>query len=365
MSTRVTGWLAVAAALASVSVYAHAEAPMRVYTETNDAAGNKIQIYESGADGSLSLTAEVSTGGLGTGGGLGNQGALALSENGRWLLAVNAGSDEISVFAVTDDGLKWVDKVRSGGLEPVSVTLHEDLVYVLNAGGSGNISGFRFSPNGHLRPIPHSEQPLSSSKAGAAEIAFDRDSDRLIVSEKTTNNLSIYALEDGVAQAPVVRPSNGKTPFGFAFDGHNNLLVSEAFGGATNASALSSYDVDEEDNSLEIISASVPTLQSAACWVVLARHSRFAYVTNTGSGTLTGFRVKRGGELTRISDDGITGITGGAPTDSAVSRNDRWLFVLSPTISKIVTFFVRPDGNLTNVGSAIGAPGSATGLVAR
>jgi 6-phosphogluconolactonase len=365
MSARITGWLPAVAAVMAATASAHDRSPTTVYTETNDAAGNAVQVYRTAADASLSLATEVKTGGLGSGGGLGNQGALAITANGHWLFAVNAGSDELTVFAVTHAGLKWVDKVHTGGAQPVSVTAHDDLVYVLNAGGSGNIAGFHLLLNGHLKPIPGSIQPLSSATAGPAQIAFDRDGDRLVVTEKATNKLSIYALADDVAQTPSVRDSNGKTPFGFAFDRHGDLLVSDAFGGATNASALSSYDIDEESDSLEVISGSVPTHQSAACWVVLARHGRFAYVTNTGSGTITGYRVRHSGELIRLDADGITGTTGGAPTDAAAGRDGRILFVLSPSIGRIVSFEVRSDGSVVNLGSAIGPPATATGLVAR
>ncbi len=333
-----------------------------LYTQTNSASANQIQIYETSADGNATLVTEVATGGLGSGGGLGNQGAVALS--GAHLFVVNAGSNEISSLAVGPRGqLTLVDTVSSGGAKPISVTAHDRLLYVLNAGGSGNIAGFWITDNGRLQAIPGSSQPLSSSAAGAAQIGFDRDGDRLVVTEKATNVIDVYTVKQGRAGPPHVHASNGKTPFGFAFDRKDDLLVSEAFGGAPNAAALSSYDFD--DGALSLTSGSVPAEQTAACWVVTARHGRFAYVTDTGSGTVTGYAVARDGTLARLTADGITGTTGGGPTDAATDADGDTLYVLSPSIGAIVAFHVQPDGSLTLLGEAAGAPAAATGLVAR
>lgn len=334
-----------------------------VYTTTNSAAGNKVQVYREGDDNLLTLRMEVPTGGRGTDTGLGSQGAVILSKNGRWLFVVNAGSNEISTFSVKSKGLKLVDKVASGGERPISVTFRDGTLYVLNAGGAGNITGFEFW-DGRLQAIPGSTRPLSSTTSAPAQVGFDRWGDTLVVSEKATDKFSIYGVDDGLPVGPTVLPSVGATPFGFEFDRHNNLLVSEAFGGAANASAISSYDIDKFPLALETISASVPTHQSAACWVVLARHSRYAYVTNTASGTITGYRVGRTGTLTPL-DAGITGVTGGNPLDAAMGADQKSLYVLTPAIGKIVSFRVRKDGSVKRTGDAIGVPGNAVGLAAR
>jgi len=335
-----------------------------VYTETNSASGNAVQIYQTGADGSLALTQTVSTGGFGSGAGLGNQGALALSNGGRWLYAVNAGSNEISVLSVSDSGLALVEHVSSGGTKPVSLTVHDRLVYVLNSGASGNITGFRIMADGHLQAIANSTRPLSSATAGAAQIGFDREGELLVVTEKATNRISTYSVNDDIPTGPVAHASHGMTPFGFAIDRRDTLLVSEAFGGKANAAALSSYNLDEP-GSLEVISGSVPANQTAACWVVMGGRGQYAYVTNTGSGTLTGYRVDRSGALTRLSADGVTAITGGGPTDAGASADGRSLFVLSPSIGQLVSLRLNADGSLTKLGSTAGAPGTATGVVVR
>lgn len=124
-----------------------------VYTITNAADGNEVIVFQRASDGSLSMQESVSTGGLGSGTGLGSQEAVVLTENGRRLFVVNAGSNQISVFAVRNRGLKLLDVTDSGGIMPISLTLHGRILYVLNAGGSGNISGFRVRDNGRLVPL--------------------------------------------------------------------------------------------------------------------------------------------------------------------------------------------------------------------
>src|SRR5262245_59321990 len=136
----------------------------QVYSMSNSTAGNSVLAFNRSADGSLTYSTSYSTGGLGTGGGLGNQGAIQLDEAGKTLVVVDAGSNEISSFRVDGDGsLALADKVASGGSMPISVTISGHLVYVLNAGGAGNISGFTLSSQGDLAPIAGSTRPLSTN----------------------------------------------------------------------------------------------------------------------------------------------------------------------------------------------------------
>src|SRR5881394_2536008 len=277
------------------------QGPSAVYTETNAADQNEILMYRRGHDGDLHLTGRIATRGRGTGAGLGNQSALALSADGRRLYAVNAGSNEISVFAIIADKPVLIQKLPSGGEQPISIALSHDLLYVLNAGGARNISGFYVGDDRRVHPIPESSRPLSGNAVGPAQISFDTFGDVLVVTEKNTNKIDLYDVEDGIAQGPNVRDSNGMTPFGFAFDRHDHLIVSEAFGGAANASALSSYEIDGGMFPLEVVSGTVGTHQTAACWVVVSRNGRFAYTTNTGSSSISGYRIARNGALTLLN----------------------------------------------------------------
>jgi 6-phosphogluconolactonase len=341
-----------------------------VFTSTNEAAGNAVVMYQRDNQGLLTLVDEFATGGTGTGMGLGNQGAIILSDDGEWLLVVNAASNNITVFQVERNGLLMTDLEPSGGELPVSLTIHDDLVYVLNAGGAGNITGFTLA-DGDLTPLPDSTRPLSGDPMpGPAQIEFSPDGSLLVVTEKNTNLIDTYEVgADGLATGggPNVQMSAGMTPFGFAFTPQGFLIVSEAFGGAADASAVSSYSIDIDGN-LTAVSASVPTTETAACWIAITNGGRFAYTTNTGSGTITGYAIKRpGGSLSILDADGITAETGPgtAPTDLALSNNSKFLFALNSATGEIVAFTVdKRTGSLTPLQSVGGLPVNATGLVA-
>jgi 6-phosphogluconolactonase (cycloisomerase 2 family) len=340
--------------------------PGAVYTITNAASGNEVTVYKRAANGSLSFEATYATDGLGSGAGLGSQGAVALSQNGRWLFAVNAGSNEVSVFAVRERGLALVDVVDSGGEMPISLTTHDGLLYVLNAGGSGNITGFRVRENGMLEPLDSSTQPLSNGGSGdspgPAQISFDPEGEFLVVTEKMTNLIDVYRVRRRIADPPVTSLSAGETPFGFAFDRRGRLIVSEAFGGAPEASAMSSYRLD--DKALKVISPSVGTTQTAACWVVVSKNGKYAYTTNTGSGSISSYRIERNGALTLLDPQaGLIGFDS-SPIDMAISSNGRYLYALGSGSHTISIFRLNEDGSLEPRGE-VSVPEGAVGLAAR
>ena len=233
---------------------------------------------------------------------------------------------------------------------------------MLNAGGTENISGFYVSRNGFLSPIPGSTRPLSAAGVGPAQISFDYDGDRLVVTEKNTNLIDSYTVgRRGIAAGPQTAPSSGTTPFGFAFASRDRLIVSEAFGGAADQSALSSYRFDH--GALTPVTRSLGTTETAACWVAVTDNSRYAYTTNTGSASVTGYRVSRGGELTLLNADGKTGTTGAGPIDVTTAGGSRYLYVLSSGSDTITGFRVNRDGSLDPLGSSVATPNGATGLV--
>jgi 6-phosphogluconolactonase (cycloisomerase 2 family) len=335
-----------------------------VYTLSNAPAGNAVLVFDRLSDGRLVPLTRVPTGGSGTGGGLGNQGAVILSGNERWLLTVNAGSNSVSVFAVRRRGLRRTDVQPSEGILPVSITEHRGVVYVLNA-GSDSITGFRLGRDGRLRPIPGSTQPLSGAGTGPAQVAFTPDGDFLVVAEKATNKIVTFPVDhDGVAGLAQGQDSVGQTPFGFAFGKRDQLFVSEAFGGAPDASATSSYELDRHGR-LQTISASVGTNQTANCWVIVTPNGRFAYVTNTGSGSISGYRIGFDGEIELLDEDGRTGVTDGGPIDLALTESGRFLYSLNTGTNTIGAFRVHTDGSLTTLPFAPGLPAGATGLAAR
>jgi 6-phosphogluconolactonase len=365
--------LAVAAVLATVAVLATAGPALAdgdrgagtVYTLTNGAAGNAVAVFDRSTDGNLDPQGTVPTGGLGTGAGLGSQGALVLDQ--RRLFAVNAGSNTISQLRVLSrDRLQLTDVASSRGTMPISLTVRGHLLYVLNAGNAStpaNIHGF-LTLFGRLVPLPGSSRPLSTASPGPAQIEFTPDGKQLVVTEKDTNRIVTYRVGlFGYASGPRVSTSAGETPFGFAFDNRGRLIVSEAFGGAPDASALSSYEIGH-DGVVTAIDPVVPTTETAACWVVVTGNGRYTYTTNTGSNSISGYRIEHNGTLTLLDADGRTAETGAGPLDAALSQGSRFLYTLNGGAREVQGFAVRSDGSLDPVGAVGGLPAGAVGLAA-
>src|SRR5260370_20860311 len=219
-----------------------------VYVMTNQTTGNSVMVFHRDAAGMLSFVGSFASGGnvAGRGGDLlGPQNSLVLSEDERLLFTVNAGSNSVSVFAVSGDQLKLVDIVRSGGVMLVSLAVKHDLVYVVNAGGTPNISGFRIGPEtNRLVPLEGSTQNLPGGAAAApAQVSFIPDGSVLVVTEKGTNLIDTFIVDEGLAQPGVSFASSGTTPFGFAFSHDNIAIVSDARIRAA-TTPLTSYKAD-------------------------------------------------------------------------------------------------------------------------
>ncbi len=329
-----------------------------VYTLSNDPAGNRVVIFRRAANGSLHAAGSVRTGGLGSGGGLGSQGAIVLSDSGRWLIGVNAGSDELSLFAVSGIGLRRTAVVGSGGDLPISVTVHGNLVYALND-GSDDLVGFRIASYGRLLRIPGSRIGLSGDDVAPAQVEFTPNGRRVVVTEKDTNLIDVYRVRsDGRLSPPNVQASEGATPFGFAFDPSGRLVVSEAFGGAPGASAMSSYTVGL-GGTLTTLSASVPDFEAAACWVAITPDGRFAYTTNTGSDTVSGYEIAANGALTLFG--GAAFAAGDEPIDMGIARGE-FLYTLDAGSHTISAFEIEDDGELEAIAGRAGLPPASVGL---
>jgi 6-phosphogluconolactonase (cycloisomerase 2 family) len=343
-----------------------AEGEGAVYALTNESSGNAVAIFKRASNGTLTAAGTVATGGTGTGAGLGSQGALVLSRHRKQLYAVNAGSNDISVFKVTPDGLRLLNRAGSGGIQPISLTIFEDMLFVLNAGGSGNITGFHVGDNGKLRPLMNSTRPLSGPAVGPAQVQFSHDGRLLAVTEKATNIIDIYHVyKHGMVSGPLAQPSAGQTPFGFAFDRNDRLIVSEAFGGAAGAGAVSSYAVSR-DGMIRVLTGSAPNYQGAPCWVILSENGRFAFVANTGSGTVSAYRIRTNGTLRLLDPDGVAGVTGDdtRPADMGLSDDGRYLYARNGGTGTISVFRVQHDGSLKHLGETGMLPAGAAGLAA-
>ena len=335
-----------------------------VYTLSNQADGNEVLVYRRAANGMLSWLSSCSAGGTGTGGGLGNQGAVVLANEGKIVLAVNAGSNTVSSLKTTGNGLNLKSTVSSGGVRPVSIAVHDDLVYVLNAGGNGNISGFRLLNNGKLHPIHNSTRPLSVAAAtGPAQISFVLGGRVLVITEKATNTITTYTVNEwGVPGAMHTLTSSSPTPFGFANGKLGIIFVSEAVGGAPGASVLSSYRI-HVNGTILLRDGSVGAGQSAACWVVITKNGKYAYTTNTASNNLSSFDVDLiSGDIDLR--DAISATTPAGPIDAALSNNSKFLYVLNAGGHSISAFTVSGTSSLGSIQTVTGLPAGATGLAA-
>jgi len=335
-----------------------------VYVQTNDATENEVIAFSRAEDGALAPLGRWSTGGRGTGRPhLASAGSVVLSDDGQWLLVVNAGSDEVSLFAVQPDGLRLTDRAGSGGSTPASVAVSGALVYVLN-NGTPNISGFHLA-DGKLTALTGSARPLSSADADPAQISFTPGGGALIVTERRTNSISSYVLDQrGYPQGPATIKSSGQTPYGFGLTKDGSLIVSEAFGGAIGAAAASSYAVSGAGE-LTMVSGSVGDTRSEVCWVALTNDDRFAYVTNFGDGTVSCYEVTANGGL-KLHDPvaGSTGQGSKGLRDEAISSDGRYLYAIDADALTVVAWAVGQDGHLTPAGGYGGVPDTVAGLAA-
>jgi 6-phosphogluconolactonase len=335
-----------------------------VYVQANDATANEVIAFNRAENGALAPLGRYPAGGRGTGvPHLASAGSVVLSDDGRWLLVVNAGSDELSLFAVQPDGLRLAGRAGSGGSNPTSVAIGGTLVYVLN-NGTPNISGFHIA-DGKLTELGGSTRPLSSADADPAQVSFTPDGRVLIASERGTSTISSYLIDqDGYAQNPATIKSSGQTPYGFGLTADGSLIVSEAFGGAPGAAAASCYAVSGSGE-LTLVSGSVGDTRSEVCWVALTKDDRFAYVTNFGDGTVSCYEITADRSL-RLHEP-VAGSTGQGEKgirDEAISADGRYLYAIDADAQKLCGWAVCEGGQLRPAGEFDGVPDTVTGLAA-
>ncbi|MFK8017914.1 MAG: lactonase family protein [Gammaproteobacteria bacterium] len=383
--------LSLGAALAgilSLSPLANAD----VYTLSNSAEGNEVLAFDlDDKSGAITALGSFSTGGTGSGAPLGNQSALVTDASDRWLFATNAGDGSLTSFRLQSDGLQFVNNIASGGSSAISVTVYGTLVYVLNEGTGNandapedrydNISGFRFTGGGVLQPIPGSTRILDDTRLTApAQIGFNKSGTVLLVTEKVTNMLTTYVMgdDDRPAQAPIKRPSAVPTPFGFAFGDRDYVFITEANGGSQGVTA--SYRIDRVTGT---VSSLVDLIDQgdAACWTVLTNDEKIGYSVNTGSGSISPYRVNFNGTIEPFFDanPSFQFPTGTSPRDAVLTQDGRFILTLNNGDGQLRVARVGRDGTLSNaIGGTLGGrrgaspasagidiPTSATGLMAR
>ncbi len=347
--------------LASAPLMAQSGPSATVYAMTN-ATQNQLVVYDRSESGVLTESKRVSTGGSGTGAGLGSNNGIQISANKRWLFTVNAGSNTIAVFDLRAGGPFLVDVANSGGSTPISVALAGANVYVLNGGSPANVAGLRFGLDGRLHPIPNSIQLLSEPAPVAPQIGYSRDG-FVVVTEKATNNIDVFTANfDGSLSPASIQASSGPVPFGFLFDHFGHMIVVEAGASVSGGDTVSSYHFSNT-GTLETISASVPNFQLSTCWIALAASGQFIYTANTMSDNISAYSVSRYGQL-QLVGNGIaaTVAKGSKPADLAFSGSGRFLYVLNGGLGNVSGWIVNPDGSLVSAGTFGTLPASATGL---
>jgi 6-phosphogluconolactonase len=339
-----------------------------VYVNDNTAGTNTIGAFDRHADGTLTPEAgsPFAAGGAGTGAGLASQGALQISPDGRFLIAADAGSNQISVLRIRGNGsLKLVHDgvVSSGGVLPVSVAIHGDLVYVANSGNGGsNYTGFRLGPNGRLEPIAGAAVALpDGSQPG--DVLFNGDGTKLAGTRVGTSQIDSFTVGSGglLTAAPGSPfPAQGLGPFGSEFRPTNpgQLFVSNAHN--TGTGTVSAF-ADSADGTLSSIGSSpFADQQTAPCWVEISHDGQFLFTVNTGSGTISRYSIAPDGTLTLLGSTPV-GATGGVgAVDARLSPDGRALFVDESRIGAVGAFAVN-GGNLTELASSPTAlPAGAT-----
>jgi 6-phosphogluconolactonase (cycloisomerase 2 family) len=366
-----------AAALGVVAVPAVAGAtPVRhagyVYVNDNTTGQNTIAAFARQGDGTLTPLAgsPFDAGGAGTGSGLASQGAVQLSSDGRYLLAVDAGSDQISVLRVHRHGaLKLVSTVSSGGLDPVSLAEHDGLVYVANAGpGGSNYTGFRLNAGGRLRPLSGSTVTLPDD-AQPGDVLFNGTGANLVGARVGTSQIDSFSVgSDGRLTAAPGSPFAAQSagPFGSEFRPTNpsQLFVSNAHAGAGNGT-VSAFDAAADGTLSPISSTPFADNQTAPCWVEITHDGQFLFTVNTGSGSISRYSIAADGNLTLLGSTPVSNQSGVGAVDARLSPDGQTLYVDESGVAAVGEFAVN-GGQLTELGSVPLPTGAApAGLAAK
>ncbi|MEU6205855.1 beta-propeller fold lactonase family protein [Micromonospora musae] len=329
-----------------------------VFVQTDEPGGNRVIAY----DGHLHQVGAYTTGGMGgvLGGAvadhLGSQGSLTLDRARHLLYAVNAGSNTVTVFRVRGARLTRLQVIGSGGEFPVSVTVHGDHVYVLNARDGGSIQGFRrFGailvrvPSWH-RGLGLDPRATPEFTHSPGQVAFTPDGRQLIVTTKAnTSSIDVFGIgHDGSPSAkPVHNVENDAVPFAVDFDRTGHLVVAEA-----GPNAVTTYALNSRGKATKLDTEA--TGGTGTCWVV-STNGTF-YVSNSGNATLTAVQTGRHGSLTTVG----TTATAPGPIDAATSTDGRVLYVQTGGQGTVDRFHIRADGSLTAAGS-VTVPGGVGG----
>ena len=358
---------AAVAAAAGASAKATRGGPV-VFVQSNEPSGNQVVAYDVADNGALLRAGTYATGGNGgaaTPGTesdhLASQGSLVYDASHELLFAVNAGSDTVSTFSVHGDQLRLEDVVDSGGSFPASIAVDDKLVYVLNSGGTGIVQGFRIAGD-KLRPISKSARSLGLANGdppdfltSPGQVGFTPDGSRLLVTTKASGStVDVFEVgADGrLSSTPVRNPSATPVPFAFTFTSGGRLAVGEA-----GASTVSTYALGADGTLAD--PKSQTDGQTALCWIL--RVGDYYYVSNTGSNTLSAYRITAEGQPTLVGATGLVATTDPGPIDLTAPSGTDFLYAQTGSGS-VHAYQIDDDGTLTQVGVVRGLPVGMEGI---
>jgi 6-phosphogluconolactonase (cycloisomerase 2 family) len=343
-----------------------------VYTMSNDASGNKIYAYNIADNGSLTSKGSYPTTGMGTGTDMGNQGALTTGLGGHLVYAVNPGSNDMSVFyALTDGSLSLKEKVATGGTQPVSVTEHNGIVYVLNAGAGADASsivGFGYDNQAKLVQIPGSKMEMSASDASqATQISFSADGKVLVVTDKGTNQIHSFPMSQYKPTTMYSYTTTGTAPSGFAMGKNNMMVVTDAGNSASNTSSVSNYRINS-NGTISLLDGPLTTDASYGSGaLVMSKYGSSLYTMNPSSNNMSSLISVSGlGKLSLSGSLTVTAMAAGTgPKEAAISADAKHMYVMGGQANTLTSFNVNANGSLTPIGVMTDLPDFSTGLIVR
>ncbi|MCL2706803.1 MAG: lactonase family protein [Dehalococcoidia bacterium] len=315
-----------------------------VFVMTNAARNNTVRAFSLDDFGILVSAGSAETQGSGAGSSanpLNSQGALAVSGDSKWLIALNAGSNDISILSINNNGkLTFASKSSSIGQSPISVATHGSRIFVLNSKGmSPNITGFSIGKNGDLKAIDREKAVRQlPPRATCSQIGISPNGRWLVVSNESDNRLIVYSLSgDNIAREPLIMETSGGRPAAFAFDKNNNVIVVESSSGTVSSYALSS-------NGISVITAALSTGQTMPRWI--ACNGNYAYTSAPNSGAISTIAVDKNCRLTR-GDTFYADSTGVA--ELSASSDGAYLYVSNPRTGRINRLHIGESGKLSTV----------------
>jgi hypothetical protein len=357
-----------------------------LYINDNTAPVNTVAGFARHADGALTPLpgSPFAVGGAGLGQADASQGSLQLSSDGRYLLAVDAGSNQLTVLRIKPNGSLQAAEgspISSDGVDPVSIAVSKRLVYVANAGpgtspGDTNYTGFTLNAGGHLRALADSTYVLpNDSKPG--DVLFNNNGSKLVGTRILSSEIDSFTVADNGLLTPAAgspfaaqgfTPAQGFGQLGSEFNPTNptQLFVSDAHvAPPTNGPApgiVSSF-TDAADGSLTPIGDSPFSNDGrASCWIEISRDGAYLFVVNTASATLSSYAIAPTGALTFLQST-MPGAIGAGAEDARLAPNGASLWVVESGTDSVTGLAVN-GGTLTPLSSTAGPSGATpSGIV--